>query len=143
MKQKKNQSTEQPAKKNFRPRKQPIKPRHQSKVQAKENQENPAELFSTAVPEIAQPAPLYELPSEQEIVKPLSFSRIIPSDDILLALEKASYQVPSELLLNVLPAALRGSDTFIYKSKQQDGFLIGVIPAISKLTYVEYAQKKE
>lgn len=90
------------------------------------------------------PAPSYQAPDldNKEPIKALSFSKLIANEDILSALEKTSYQVPSELLFAVMPATLRGSDALILKSKHSDGFLIGVVPAISKILYSENQEDK-
>lgn len=85
-----------------------------SQIEISTNQQN------ISVPE--QPAPLYELPEAHGNIKPASFSRLIPNDDILLALDKASYQVPSELLQRVLPATLEEAIHSFINHNNQTGF---------------------
>lgn len=98
-----------------------------------------------ADPQQNEVPPSYEAPNmdSSDLKKVLRFSKLIANEDVLAALEQASYQVPSDLLFTVMPATLRGSDSMIFKSKQPDAFLIGVVPAISKILYSENVESKE
>lgn len=129
MKQKKIKDTETttPRKRQFRPKKKNL----QASLLVEPPQETSVPVYEVSHIDTAQP------------VKVLSFSKLIANEDILAALEKASYQVPSDLLFKVMPATLRGSDTLILKSKQSDGFLIGIVPAISKILYADSQDEKE
>ncbi|KAB8029101.1 helicase-related protein [Fluviispira multicolorata] len=85
------------------------------------------------IPEMI-PAPKYTLPiAAAEQKKKIRFENLVANDSIIEAIKKLGIKEPSETLQNALPAALRGSDLLLIKPEQNDGFLIGVITAASKI----------
>lgn len=89
------------------------------------------------------PVPEYSVPEFEPAKKPLSFSRVIPNDLVINALQKSEFHTPSEFMFEVLPAALRGSDTLVYQTKQPEGFLVSIIAGINKVLNGENEEDKK
>jgi len=131
----KQNNTETKSKTNSQPKKRVTKPktRTNNKVQSKVQSKPKTKKAVVPVPE-------YQVPDVDEVQKQLSFSRLIPNENLIQLLEKSSYSTPSEELNLSLPAVLRTSDTMIYKTKQSEDFLIGTVPAYSFLLQANHSE---
>lgn len=143
MKQKKTQNTDNTPKSNFRPKKQPTRQKRSNTLKEPKTQIFTEVESTAAAMAVETPTPVYEVPQEHAPdKKPLNFSRLVANDAILVALEKASYTIPSDIIFDVLPATLRGSDTVVFTPKQPDSFLISTVPAVSRLLATEETENR-
>lgn len=78
--------------------------------------------------------------ADTDIKKSVSFEKIIANMSILDALKKAKYFFANETLQQILPAALRGSDVLVYKPEEADGFLVGIVTALSRVLNEQIAK---